>query len=63
MGLRMKHLLDLVVNWVLLHFAKPEIGWIDWPVIGALFLLPRVVIFVRFQIELSHFLLFGHVFS
>ena len=45
-GLGMKHLLDLVVNWVLLHFSKPEISWIDWPVIGTLLLLPRIVIFM-----------------
>lgn len=61
-SLWMKHLPDLVVDWVLLYFSEPEVSWIHWPVIGALFLLPRIVVLVRFQIELPHFLWLRHVF-
>lgn len=43
-GLGVEHLLDLVVHWVLFYLAETEISGIDWPVVGTLLLLSRVVI-------------------
>lgn len=62
-GLRSHDLFDFVVNGVFLDFTEPEIRWINRPVIGSLFLLSRIIIFVRFEIHSSDLLCFWHVLS
>ena len=63
MSFRLQYLFDLFVNWILLHFSKPEISGINRPVVRSDFLLSRVIVLVRFQIHLPDFFSFWHIFS
>lgn len=62
MRLSVEDLLDLVMHWILFHLAEPEISRVNRPIVRPLFLLPRIIILMRFQVQLSHFLTFRHIF-
>lgn len=63
MGLRVQHLLDLVVNGVLLDFAEAEVSWVNWPVVRPLLLLSWIIILVRLQVLQPHFFWLRHIFT
>lgn len=49
------------MDWIFFDLPEAEIGGVDWPIVGAYFLLSRIVILMRFKVELSNFLCFRHV--
>ena len=51
------------MNWILLHFPESKISRIDRPIVRANLLLPRIIIFVRFQIKLSNLLTLWHILA
>lgn len=59
--LRRKNLLYLLMNWILLDLPKTEISWINRPVIRALLLLSRIIIFMWFQVKLTNLFTLRHV--
>jgi hypothetical protein len=60
-GLRVQHLLDLVMHGVLLHLPEPEVSRVHWPVVRPLLLLSGIVVLMRFKVLQADLFLFGHV--
>lgn len=62
-SLWMQNLFDLIRNRILFHFSEAVVSGIDWPVVGTLFLLSRIIILVRLKVLEAHLFRLRHIFS